>query len=47
MEFQNNFPICLQIADDIDNVGERDTTVLVRFVLNVEGYQDLPFISAE
>ena len=36
---------CDQSADDIDNVGERDTTVLVRFVLNVEGYQDLPFIA--
>ena len=38
---------CDQSADDIDNVGERDTTALVRFVLNMEGYQDLPFIAAE
>ncbi|MCI7494712.1 MAG: Ig-like domain-containing protein [Ruminococcus sp.] len=36
---------CDQSADDIDNVGERDTTALVRFVLNMEGYQDLPFIA--
>ncbi|MEE1537453.1 MAG: glycoside hydrolase family 48 protein [Ruminococcus sp.] len=38
---------CDQSADDIDNVGEKDTTALVRFVLNMEGYQDLPFIAAE
>ena len=36
---------CDQSADDIDNVGEKDTTALVRFVLNMEGYQDLPFIA--
>ena len=38
---------CDQSADDINNVGEKDTTALVRFVLNMDGYQNLPFIAAE
>ena len=38
---------CDQSPSDIDNVGDKDTTALVRFVLNMEGYQDLPFIAAE
>ena len=38
---------CDQSADDINNVGEKDTTVLVKFILNMEGYQNLPFIAAE
>ena len=38
---------CDQSPTDIDNVGDKDTTALVRFVLNMEGYQDLPFIAAE
>ena len=38
---------CDQRADDINNVGEKDTTALVRFVLNMDGYQNLPFIAAE
>ena len=37
---------CDQSADDIDNVGEKDTTALVRFVLNMEGYQNLPHIDS-
>ena len=36
---------CDQSADDINNVGEKDTTALVRFVLNMEGYQNLPHIA--
>ena len=36
---------CDQSADDINNVGEKDTTALVRFVLNMDGYQDLPHIA--
>ena len=36
---------CDQSADDIDNVGEKDTTALVRFVLNMDGYQNLPYIA--
>ena len=28
-----------------DTVGEEDTTALIRFVLNMEGYQTLPHIS--
>ena len=35
---------CDQSPSDIDNIGDKDTTALVRFVLNVEGYQDLPFM---
>ena len=31
-------------TDGTDNVGELDTTTLMRFVLNVEGYQELPYI---
>ena len=38
---------CDQSADDINNVGEKDTTALVRFGLNMDGYQNLPFIAAE
>ena len=38
---------CDQSPSDIDNIGDKDTTALVRFVLNMEGYQDLPFIAAE
>ena len=34
-------------TDGTDTVGEEDTTALIRFVLNMEGYQDLPFIAAE
>ena len=36
---------CDQSADDINNVGEKDTTALVRFVLNMDGYQNLPYIA--
>ena len=38
---------CDQSADDINNEGEKDTTALVRFVLTMDGYQNLPFIAAE
>ena len=31
-------------TDGTDNVGDLDTTALMRFVLNVEGYQELPYI---
>lgn len=30
-----------------DNVDEKDTTYLMRFVLNMEGYQNLPFLSED
>ena len=36
---------CDQSPTDIDNVGENDTTALVRFVLNMEDYQNLPYIA--
>ena len=32
-------------TDGTDTVGEEDTTALIRFVLNMEGYQTLPHIS--
>ena len=32
-------------TDGTDNVGDLDTTALMRFVLNVEGYQELPYIA--
>lgn len=34
-------------TDGTDNVGELDTTALMRFVLNVEGYQELPYIAQD
>ena len=34
---------CDQSPSDINNIGDKDTTALVRFVLNMEGYQDLPY----
>ena len=32
-------------TDGTDNVGDLDTTAMMRFVLNVEGYQELPYIA--
>ena len=32
-------------TDGTNNVGDLDTTALMRFVLNVEGYQELPYIA--
>ena len=34
-------------TDGTDNVGELDTTALMRFVLNMEGYQNLPYIEQD
>ncbi len=34
-------------TDGTNNVGELDTTALMRFVLNVEGYQELPYIAQD
>mgnify|MGYP007024251837 FL=1 len=34
-------------TDGTETVGEKDATALIRFVLNVEGYQDLPHIAID
>ena len=34
-------------TDGTNNVGELDTTALMRFVLNMEGYQNLPYIAKD
>ena len=34
-------------TDGTNNVGELDTTALMRFVLNMEGYQNLPYIEQD
>ena len=33
-------------TDGTETVGEEDTTALIRFVLNMEGYQNLPHIDS-